>query len=112
MSLGLLVRAAGLKMALIDDPDASDNVTELALDHLLKAARLKMALVEDREALAHVQPMYEPRAAEKVRLGHDGRHRAKGRRKPKLLASGSDPASLPPPAIVASAKVRRGSKYG
>jgi hypothetical protein len=85
MSLGLLVRAAGLKMTLIDDPDASDNVSALAMDHLLKAARLKMVLVEDQEALARVQSMYELRQAKQARLGQDGRTRAKGYSKSKPL---------------------------
>jgi hypothetical protein len=82
MSFGLIVRAAGLKMVLVDDPDASGSVNELALDHLLKAARLKLILIDDPAALAKVEPMYEPRAAENVRLGNDSR-KSKGRRTPK-----------------------------
>ena len=54
VSLGLVLQATGLKMLLIDDPDA----------------------------LAKVQPMFEERDAKNVRLNNDCR-KNKGRRTPK-----------------------------
>jgi hypothetical protein len=82
MSLGLLVKAAGLKMILVHNPDASESWTVQSIDAVLEAARLKMILVDDQQALAKVEPMYERRDARQVRLNNDCR-RSKGRKRPK-----------------------------
>lgn len=81
VALGFLIQAAGLKMALIDDPDTSDSGSVQNLDALLKAARLKMVLVHDPVAAAKVECLYEPRVVKNVRLNNDCR-KNKGRRTP------------------------------
>jgi len=62
-------------MVLVNDPEAREQFSELALDHLLRAARLKMILVDDREALANAMA---------VRLNNNSRRSARRRKnKPK-----------------------------
>src|ERR1700683_720069 len=73
LSLGRILRAAGLKMLLVDDPDRKTQPAAIDLDCLLKAAGLKLILIDDHEALAQVAPMYEDRASRAVRLNNDCR---------------------------------------
>jgi len=71
-------------MVLVNDPEAREQFSELALDHLLRAARLKMILVDDREALAKMDLKHEPRNAMAVRLNNNSRRSARRRKnKPK-----------------------------
>jgi hypothetical protein len=126
ISFGLLVHAAGLRMELVDDPDAANDVRMPDLEQLLKAARLKMVVTGDPEALARVRPMFEPRQASQARNGHDGRARAKGyskrkpplepcsnnpeRPKPQLVSPRNEPTETHAHLRVIQSK-RRGSKY-
>src|SRR6185437_5988437 len=82
ISLGLLVQAAGLKMALVDDSAAKKVASVEDLEMLLRAARLKMLLLADPAAAARIEPLYEQRAVCNVRLNNDSR-KSKGRRTPK-----------------------------
>lgn len=85
VSLGFLVQAAGLKMVLVDNPDASDRGSVQMIEVLLKAARLKMVLISDPTGAAKVERLYEQRDINNVRLNNDCR-KSKGRRAPKKYA--------------------------
>jgi hypothetical protein len=79
MSLGLVLKAAGLRMVIVNDPEARGTHSEIELEHLLKVVGLKLFLVDDRETLAKRESMYEPRDAAQVRLGDA--HWRRGRKK-------------------------------
>jgi hypothetical protein len=100
LSLGRILRAAGLKMLLVDDPDRKTQPAAIDLDRLLKAAGLKLILIDDHEALAQVAPMYEDRASRAVRLNNDCR-KSKGRKTRKISA----------PRLKKPAKPRREKPY-
>jgi hypothetical protein len=85
MSLGLLVQAAGLKMALVDNPDPPNRASVENLDALLKAAGLRMVLISDPAIAAKAERLYERRDAQNVRLNNDSR-KNKGRQSLKLRA--------------------------
>lgn len=78
----------------------------------LRAAALRLKLEPDPEQLERLRTQIaencQPRQANQARMGHDGRLRAKGRRKPKLLASGLETAAL----TIVSRGRKRGSKNG
>jgi hypothetical protein len=88
LSLGLLLKAAGVKMALIDDPEKKRRAATVSeLDSLLKAAGLMMVLVEDQEALARVQPLFSERDSKQVRLNNSARTSKGSSRSSKKRAS-------------------------
>lgn len=59
-------------------PCGKKKIGQLAIDLLLKAAALKVFLVDDREALAKVQPMFVERHVSQARPGNQSR-KNKGR---------------------------------
>ena len=63
-------------------PTAKKKIGQLSLELMLKAAGLKMVLVDDREALAKFEPMYAERDASQARPGNQSR-KSKGKRTPK-----------------------------
>lgn len=71
---------SGYSASLLAENDRK-RIGQLTLDLLLGATGLKMVLVEDPEALAKVAPQYEPRARCNVRLNNSIRRSAADRKR-------------------------------